>query len=325
MARGRMLNKTVSLSDKFNNLPDDTSRLLATWLLAHLDFRGVFYADAIRVRTQVFSMREDLTTLRVKHCLEAIEAVGLFKTFKARNQVWMFWPGFEHNQINLRKDRESSPYPPPPADYVPEDSDEFPPEPEDPCDDYPEDIRQTSGNVPEGIPPKMPEDVPQNIREVNIREGNAASAAGPLPSDHNTSVSDATKPEAEDPHSSTVTPPAVPKADKTRERDVFFDRLAEITKANPKLQGGVIARTKKQLLSVNADLPSLNKFVGYWRAEDWRGKKNQPPTLAQVVSEWGKAMAWNPKGGADQTPRRTVKEVINGVEVERIVYEQVVA
>ena len=36
MARGRMLNRSVSLSAKFQALPDDTSRLLATWIIPQL-------------------------------------------------------------------------------------------------------------------------------------------------------------------------------------------------------------------------------------------------------------------------------------------------
>ena len=75
---------------------------------------------------------------------------------------------------------------------------------------------------------------------------------------------------------------------------MFFDRLAEIAQANPKLQGGQIARTKKQLLSAEADLASLDKFADYWHTADWRGQKGQSPSLTQIVSEWGKAMAWNP-------------------------------
>jgi len=45
MARGRMLNKKVSRSLQFDQLPDDTCRLLATWTVAHLDVNGVFCAD----------------------------------------------------------------------------------------------------------------------------------------------------------------------------------------------------------------------------------------------------------------------------------------
>lgn len=79
-----------------------------------------------------------------------------------------------------------------------------------------------------------------------------------------------------------------------RERDEIFDKLVELTHANPKLQGAQIGQTKKKLLSVDATPQQLTRFAEYWRCADWRGVKGQSPTLPQIVSEWGKAMAWQP-------------------------------
>jgi len=66
MARGRMLNNSISRSLKFDQLPDDTCRLLATWIISHLDFRGVFYADAIMVKSLVFTRRSDITDEQIE-------------------------------------------------------------------------------------------------------------------------------------------------------------------------------------------------------------------------------------------------------------------
>lgn len=83
-------------------------------------------------------------------------------------------------------------------------------------------------------------------------------------------------------------------AQSARKPDEFFDKLAEITHAEPKLQGSLIGRTKAQLLKVNATLQELDRFNAYWYAADFRGLKGQSPSLTQIVSEWGKAKAWNP-------------------------------
>ena len=108
MARGRMLNKTVSLSQKFANLPDDTCRLLATWLIRHLDLNGVFYADPAIVRSQIFPMRDDVTTAQVAGYLVAMEKAGLIVIYEANGRKWQHWPGFADNQSGLRYDREKT-------------------------------------------------------------------------------------------------------------------------------------------------------------------------------------------------------------------------
>lgn len=114
MARGRMLNKTVSLSNKFAVLPDDTCRLLATWTIPHLDKRGVFYGEPAIVRSMIFPMREDITTAQVAGYLRAMVAAGLINLFQAGGHTWQVWPGFIDNQKGLHTDREASDYPPSP-------------------------------------------------------------------------------------------------------------------------------------------------------------------------------------------------------------------
>ena len=139
MARGRMLNKSISGSVKFHNLSDDTCRLLATWIIAHLDMRGVFYGDAAMVRSVVFPRRTDVTIEQVECYLCEMEAAGLMWRFRCKGDIWQVWPGFAGEQIGMRADRESSAFPTPPDA-----------QPETPCaiaGNLPETIRQFSGNV----------------------------------------------------------------------------------------------------------------------------------------------------------------------------------
>lgn len=152
MARGRMLNKSVSLSLKFGQLPDDTCRLLATWIIPQLDYNGVFYAEPSVVRSLVFPRRTDVTPQQIDFYLNAMAEVGLIRFFEAAGQRWHFWPSFADNQLGLRADREATDFPPPPG-ASPSPDDRLPQ-----CD------RNHSGVVPEwrrsdsgAAPAKYPE------------------------------------------------------------------------------------------------------------------------------------------------------------------------
>lgn len=125
MAKGRMLNRETSLSLKLNALVNDTTRLLATWTIPHLDKNGVFHADPQVVRSLVFPLRQDLSTKEVAAMLDDIERVGLIRRFTASGRMWQVWPGFEHNQPYLRRDKERTDFPTPPTNG-PTDSDKIP-------------------------------------------------------------------------------------------------------------------------------------------------------------------------------------------------------
>ena len=125
MAKGRMLNRETSLSIKLNALVNDTTRLLATWTIPHLDKNGVFHADAQVVRSLVFPLRQDISTQEVAAMLDDMERVGLIRRFCAAGRMWQVWPGFEHNQPYLRRDKERTDFPTPPGP-VPPNSDSGP-------------------------------------------------------------------------------------------------------------------------------------------------------------------------------------------------------
>lgn len=117
MAKGRMLNRNVSLSMKFGALVNDTTRLLATWTIPHLDKRGVFHGDPQIVRSLIFPLRQDLNTHEVAAMLDDIERVGLIRRFTQGGRMWQVWPGFADNQKGLHAEREGTDFPPPPDDF----------------------------------------------------------------------------------------------------------------------------------------------------------------------------------------------------------------
>ena len=155
MARGRMLNKTVCASKQFDDLPDDTCRLLATWIISNLDCHGVFYGDAAMVKSYVFPRRADVTVDQVTGYLETMSNVGLIVLFDAKGDAWQYWPGFTGNQIGLRADKERTTFPPPP-DFIPQDD-----------GTKTEDVRQDDGK--ESAQEKRSE-VNRSQREVNTIE-----------------------------------------------------------------------------------------------------------------------------------------------------------
>lgn len=145
MARGRMLNKSVSGSIKFHNLSDDTCRLLATWIIANLDVQGVFYGDPVMVRSIVFPRRADVTEDQIEGYLVAMQEQGLLVRFEAKGDTWQYWPGFLGEQIGIRPDRETTSFPPPPAELV-EDPWNYP---DKEGGNHPATIPQESGNHPD--------------------------------------------------------------------------------------------------------------------------------------------------------------------------------
>jgi len=112
-----MINKKICGSVKFQNLPDDTCRLLATWIIANLDVQGVFYGDPAMVRSAIFPRRSDVTVDEVEIYLKALEDNGLMWRYEAKGDTWQVWPGFLEEQIGIRTDRESPEFPPPPDEY----------------------------------------------------------------------------------------------------------------------------------------------------------------------------------------------------------------
>lgn len=114
MAKGRMLNRETSLSLKLNALVHDTTRLLATWTIPHLDKHGVFHADPQIVKSLIFPLRQDLSTQEIAAMVDDLERVGLMRRFSAAGRVWQAWPGFADNQKGFHAERERTDFPTPP-------------------------------------------------------------------------------------------------------------------------------------------------------------------------------------------------------------------
>ncbi len=122
MAKGRMVNKKICTSKRVNDLPVGAA-LLYTWLISHLDCNGVFYGDAKMVKSLVFP-RQVFTEKQVEKWLEMMEqsqnidGVPLIYRYYINSERLLWMPGFDGEQVGLRKDKEH------PEHKLPSDSDE---------------------------------------------------------------------------------------------------------------------------------------------------------------------------------------------------------
>lgn len=114
MAKGRMLQKRISNSRKMANLSSDTTRLLYTWMLSHLDINGCFYADPVMVNNIV--MTRLLKPIKViEACLDELEREGLIIRYESDGERYLSYPDFEEKQPSLQPTKEGKPDIPPPT------------------------------------------------------------------------------------------------------------------------------------------------------------------------------------------------------------------
>ena len=119
-----MLKKKISESKQIHDLPDDTCRLLFTWLIAHLDVAGCFYGEPELIKNKVFPRRTDLTVEKIEEYLKALEAQNndggwpLIVRYKAKGERYLVAPSFADHQGFRRDLKDKSQFPLPPNDIV---------------------------------------------------------------------------------------------------------------------------------------------------------------------------------------------------------------
>jgi hypothetical protein len=113
MPAGRIILKSISESRKLSLLKSDSSRLLFTWLIPHLDKNGCFSGDAEVINGRIFT-RLKKTTEEVEKLLKDLEGVGLIKRYRVKEDVFLNVPDFKDKQPYLNPEREGKPkYPEP--------------------------------------------------------------------------------------------------------------------------------------------------------------------------------------------------------------------
>jgi hypothetical protein len=108
MAKGRMLQNRISKSNKIASLSSDTVRLLYTWMLAHLDVNGNFYADPVMVNNLVFT-RLGHSIKTISSALDELADTGLIVRYQIDGETYLNYPDFLEKQPRLNPDREGTP------------------------------------------------------------------------------------------------------------------------------------------------------------------------------------------------------------------------
>lgn len=107
MATGRMLNKSISLNKAIASMSDDTSRLLFTWAISHLDVEGRIHGDPVLFRSIVAPRLTHITDAMVEGYIAEWAEKELIIWYEADGDMWIAFPRFEDNQRGLKKDREA--------------------------------------------------------------------------------------------------------------------------------------------------------------------------------------------------------------------------
>lgn len=113
MARGRVVLKSICQSKKLAALPDDSHRLLYTWIISNLDYNGAYYADPAVVKGTVFT-RLKHTENDIADMLNTLAAADLIRIYESGNDQFLYVPDFidKHPKIDAREAKTSIPQPP---------------------------------------------------------------------------------------------------------------------------------------------------------------------------------------------------------------------
>lgn len=171
MARGRMLNRSISYSKKVAALVASVGTdggLFWTWMVPHLDRDGRIHGDPDVLKGMVAPRIAEITTDTIRKTIPKAHELGLINWYEVDGDSYIEFPGFADNQPNLRYDREPESQIPAPTS--------------DNC-------RQVAGTLPAGcrqvadtLPPEEKRRE-EKIREVEEkrREENDLSSCGAQP------------------------------------------------------------------------------------------------------------------------------------------------
>lgn len=80
---GRVLSRSISLSESMADLQDPAYILVATWLIPHCDDQGRMPASARKIKAQVFPMLDSISADTIREALAAMQAVGMIALYAA--------------------------------------------------------------------------------------------------------------------------------------------------------------------------------------------------------------------------------------------------
>jgi len=107
MARGRMLMKSISCSEKLRKLPNNDSRLLYTWIIPHCDREGNFHANEDLIKGMVVPLLKEFNAEKnIPNHIIAMERVELITVHEVGGALFLHIVNFDTMQIRLDKDEK---------------------------------------------------------------------------------------------------------------------------------------------------------------------------------------------------------------------------
>jgi len=121
MAKGRMINRRISKSDKLAALAKDRYRVIYFMIYPHLDREGRFSADPRDIKEDCCP-RLRYSVKDISESLSALHKVGLINLYKVNEKQYLEASRFDDFQVGLHKDREAPSEIPPNSGLNPESS-----------------------------------------------------------------------------------------------------------------------------------------------------------------------------------------------------------
>jgi uncharacterized phage protein (TIGR02220 family) len=106
MAKGRMMNKRISKSDKLAALDKDRHRVVYFMLYPHLDREGRYSADPRDIKEDCLP-RLRYSVGQIQESLIALHAVGLITLYDVGGRAFLEASRFDDFQVGLHKEREA--------------------------------------------------------------------------------------------------------------------------------------------------------------------------------------------------------------------------
>lgn len=107
MARGRMINKKISMNKAVNSLGTE-SALVFTWTIAHLDRDGRIHGNPDVLRGNVVPRRKEITVTKIAKFIAEWAKAGLIEIYETKDgDCFLQFAKFRENQAKLRYDREA--------------------------------------------------------------------------------------------------------------------------------------------------------------------------------------------------------------------------
>ena len=107
MAQGRMLKKKISVNEDVCSLNSDSSRLIYTWTIAHLDVDGFIIGRLRSFKALVCPLLEHIAIEDIASYFEEWERQGLIIRHESDNGPCLQFPKFRENQGGLKIEREA--------------------------------------------------------------------------------------------------------------------------------------------------------------------------------------------------------------------------